>query len=114
MWQKLFPATHFLEVALAATARIKATEYVLDRSWTCRRWRKHSCWLAGEAVEFLSRQGATPEHADEWRSRVASHLRERVRGELFGNPVLIWILLNVVVPVVVRLVIDWWLNRKEA
>jgi len=31
-----------------------------------------------------------------------------------GNPVLIWILLNVVVPIVVRLVIEWWLNRKGA
>jgi len=95
------------------TAGIKATQYVLGHSWTCRRWRKHSCWLAGEAVEFLSRQGATPEHADEWRSRLASHLRERVRREQFGSPVLIWILLNVVVPIVVRLVIDWWLNRED-
>ena len=96
------------------TARIRASEYVLDRSWTCRRWRKHSCWLAGEAVKFLHRQGATRAHAHEWRSRVASHLAECVRRDLFGNPVLIWILLNVVVPIVVRLVIEWWLNREEA
>ncbi|MBN1910029.1 MAG: hypothetical protein JW818_09845 [Pirellulales bacterium] len=95
-------------------ARIEAIDYVLDRSWTCRRWRRHTCRLAGEAFEFLQRQSAQPEHAQEWRSRVASHLAECVRHDRYGNPVVIWILLNVVVPVVVRLVIEWWVHRKEA
>ena len=95
-------------------AHIKASQYVLGRSWTCRRWPRHSCWLAGEAVEFLARQDVSPARPDEWRSRLAAYMRGRVRGELVGNPVLIWILLNVVVPIVVRLVIEWWLNRKGA
>jgi len=95
-------------------AQIEATQYVLGHSWTCRRWRKHSRWLAGEAVKFLARQDVSPDRPDEWRSRLAAHLRGRVRGQLVGNPVLIWILLNVVVPIVVRLVIEWWLNRKGA
>jgi hypothetical protein len=30
-----------------------------------------------------------------------------------GNPVLVWILLHVVVPIVVRLVVEWWLARWE-
>jgi len=31
----------------------------------------------------------------------------------YGNPIVIWILLNIIVPVVVRLVIEWWLNRGK-
>lgn len=95
------------------TARIQAVDYVIDRSWTCRRWRSHACWLAGEAVEFLERQKAQPRDAQEWRARLGSHLAECVRRDRFGNPVLVWILLNVVVPIVVRLVIEWWLKRKD-
>ena len=94
--------------------RIEATQYVLDGSWTCRRWRKHTCWLVRDAVEFLPAQPRAGDQVDDWRPRLAAHLRERVRGQRFGNPILIYILLYVVVPIVVRLVVEWWINRRKA
>jgi len=94
-------------------ARINATDYVLARSWTCRRWRKHTCWLVREAIEFLPYAPRPGERPDVWRGRLRAHLRRQVRDAEFGNPVLIYILLNVILPIVVRLVIEWWLNRRD-
>ena len=28
-----------------------------------------------------------------------------------GNPILIWILLNIVIPIVIRLILEWWKNK---
>lgn len=93
--------------------RITATDYVLERSWTCRRWRKHTCWLVREAIEFLPHSPKTGERPEPWRERLREHLCRSVADERIGNPVLIFILLNIVIPIVVRLVIEWWLNRRE-
>lgn len=93
--------------------RIEATQYVLDRSWTCRKWRGHACGLVRDAVLLLPEEPVA-DQVDAWRKRLAAHLKDRVRGGRVGNPVIIFILLNVVVPIVVRLVIEWWLNRKDA
>ena len=96
------------------TLRIEATDYVLDHSWTCRRARKHACRLARCAVEYLETHDTAAYGTSELNDRLTLHLMARVRNEQVGNPLLIWILLNVVVPMVVRLVIEWWLNRKDA
>ena len=95
-------------------SRIEATQYVLDGSWTCRRWRKHTSWLVRDAVEFLPDHPSAGDQAGRWRSQLTAHLRKRVRSERYGNPIIIFILLNVVVPIVVRLVIEWWLKRRKA
>jgi len=47
--------------------------------------------------------------AGELRSSLAASVRAR-----YASPLVVWVLLNVVVPIVVRLVIEWWLRRKEA
>ena len=95
---------------------IEATKYVLDRSWTCRRNRKGVAWLVREAIEALP--GRVPENADPevWRTRIRNYLAGRLKrhGKEVGNPILIFILLNIVLPIVVRLVIEWWLHRKTA
>ena len=95
-------------------ARIGATQYVLDGSWACRQWRKHTCRLVRDAIEFLPDQPSAGDQAGRWRSQLTAHLRERVRSERYGNPIIIFILLKVVVPIVVRLVIEWWLKRRKA
>jgi len=91
----------------------QATQYVLDGSWTCRRWRPHTARLVREAVEFLPAQPRSGDQAEDWRPRLAAHLQERVRGQRVGNPVVVYILLYVVVPIVVRLVVEWWLRRRR-
>ena len=41
------------------------------------------------------------------------YLRRKVYEEYSGSPILVWVLLNIIVPVVIRLVIEWWLNRRK-
>jgi hypothetical protein len=94
--------------------RIEATQYVLDRSWTCRKWRGHACGLVRDAVLMLPETPVAADQVDAWRRRLAAHLKDRVRGGRVGNPVVVFIMLKVVVPIVIRLVIEWWLSQKDA
>jgi hypothetical protein len=55
---------------------------------------------------------AFQDRIEEWHSRLESHLKAAVRHK-YKNPAAVWILLNVIVPIVVKLVMQWWLNRKE-
>ena len=89
-----------------------AQEYVLRRSFVCRRVRKDACWLVAEALDYLRRQSDLPDGRQALRGRLRAHLRECVQRDA-GNPLLVWVLLNIVLPIVVRLVIEWWLNRDN-
>jgi hypothetical protein len=65
-------------------------------------------WMIAEAVQYLKcscRDGNEIE-------RMKKHLAGSVRAR-YGNPLLVWCLLNVILPIVVKLVIEWWFNRKE-
>jgi len=92
-----------------------AEDYCLARSRRLRLRAADSRWLARLAVEQLPPAPPRDFHRyeQEWRARLKGSLGKAVRRR-YGNPVIVWILLNVVVPVVVRLVIEWWLNRKGA
>ncbi|NLS96686.1 MAG: hypothetical protein GXX96_31505 [Planctomycetaceae bacterium] len=93
---------------------IEATEYVLGHSLTCRQWRGYAIAMVRDAVLMLPENPVAADQADDWRRRLAERLKDRVRQQRVGNPVVVFILLNVVVPIVVRLVIEWWLNREGA
>ena len=86
-----------------------ATDYVLSKSAVCRRFKRYTRALTLNAVDFLSQ---LPDGIDEkTKPRLLAHLRNRVREQKLGNPILIWILLYIVIPIVVRLILEWWLNR---
>ena len=80
-----------------------AQQYCLKRSWRLRLRRRDSEWLIEEAVRMGRLIG---------ERRLTVNLGLLVRMK-YGNPIVIWILLNIIVPVVVRLVIEWWLNRGK-
>lgn len=80
-----------------------AADYVVARSWIARRNERWARRLAKLAADDLA-DGGTAETA-------AARCRDTVRREV-GNPILVAILLNVVLPIVIKLVIEWWLNRK--
>ena len=61
-----------------------------------------------EAVEWLPATPGEPVRTRDLRE----HLAARIREEHAGSPILIFILLQIVLPIVVRLVIEWWLNRR--
>lgn len=88
---------------------VGATDYVLSRSAVCRRFKTHTRMLVLNAVDFLS---LLPDRVDEkTKGRLTAHLKNRIREKNLGNPILIWILLNIVLPIVVRLILEWWKNR---
>ena len=92
-----------------------AERYCLKRSQRLRLRSDDSRWLIRLAVDQLpdepSGQGGDEQCV--YRGRLTAVLREEVRTR-YGNPLVVWVLLNVVVPVVVRLVLEWWTHRKEA
>jgi hypothetical protein len=91
-----------------------AERYCLERSTRLRLRSADSRWLIRLAVDHLPDEsnghGRDKERA--CRRRLAAVLRDNVRKR-YGNPVVVWVLLNIVVPVVVRLVLEWWLHHKE-
>ncbi len=92
-----------------------AERYCLGRSRRLRLRSDDSRRLIRMAVDQLPDEpdAQGPEEECAWRKRLTAVLRDRVR-QRYGNPVVVWVLLNIVVPVVVRLVLEWWLHRKEA
>jgi hypothetical protein len=92
-----------------------AEQYCLACSVRLRLRSDDSRWLIRSAVERLSEEpcghGYDSERA--CRLRLVAYLEEKVRDR-YGNPVVVWVLLNIVVPVVVRLVLEWWVHRREA
>ena len=85
-------------------------DYCLARSRWLRCRPDDARWLVRLAAAQLPAQRETDEGA--LRHRITATLETAVRRR-YGNPVVVWLLLNVVVPIVVRLVVEWWLNRKE-
>jgi len=84
--------------------------YCLARSRWLRCRPDDARWLVRLAAAQLPAERATEE--EPLRERITATLTTAVRRR-YGNPVVVWLLLNIVVPIVVRLVIQWWLNRKE-
>jgi len=88
---------------------VGAIDYVLAKSAVCRRFKRHTRSLTLNAVDFLS---LLPDKVDEKnKAQLTTHLKNRIREQKLGNPILIWILLNIVIPIVVRLILEWWKNR---
>ena len=75
------------------------------------RMHAGSCVLA---VEHLPDQPPPDcrERYEEWHANLEDRLTQAVRQKC-GNPLVVWLLLNIVVPIVVKLVLEWWSNRKE-
>ena len=84
--------------------------YCLARSRWLRCRQDDARWLVRLAAAQLPTDRAT--EREPLRHRITATLETAVRRR-YGNPVVVWLLLNVVVPIVVRLVVEWWLNRKE-
>ena len=95
----------------------EARAYCLARSRMLRLWRWRDAalidGLIGEAVWQLPVR--VPEGAEpvRWRARLRQYFEQTLPGRRVGNPVLIWILLNIVIPIIVRLVIEWWLLERN-
>jgi hypothetical protein len=76
-----------------------------------RTRRGDARWLAQLAIERLPATAAGSDLAvvqDDLELSLETAIQRR-----YTNPVVVWILLKIFVPILVRLVIDWWTHRKE-
>ena len=92
---------------------VSAFTYAEERSFLAWSARESSLWLVHRAVHHLERM--PPEVRDEGQSH---ELRHRLRAELrqdirdrkprFGG-----FILSLLLPIIIRLVIEWWLARRN-
>jgi len=89
-----------------------AEKYCFKRSWRLRRCRGHTRYLIREALCILPPKrpkGSTRKH---WIKHLHDKLTVRVRQDC-KSAILIFILLQIVLPIVIRFIIEWWFNRKN-
>ena len=89
-----------------------AEKYCFKRSWRLRLCRGHTRYLIHEAMVILPPKrpkGATKKH---WTKYLHDKLTVRVRQNC-KSAILIFILLQIVLPIVIRFIIEWWFNRKN-
>jgi hypothetical protein len=92
-------------------------DYCTKRSWQLRLRLEDARWLIGLARKELPDRPA-PARFDAsqlraWHGRLQKRLRGAVQEKYPKNPAVTWVLLNIIVPIVVKLVTEWWLSRKE-
>ena len=80
----------------------------LRRSRWLRQRPRDARWMIAEAVNYLRHACRDGNEVERMRSHLARLVRVR-----YGNPLAVWFLLNVILPIVVKLVTEWWFNRKE-
>ncbi len=80
----------------------------LRRSRWLRQRPGDARWMITEAVDYLKCSCRDGNEIERMRTYLVDSVRAR-----YGNPLLVWCLLNVILPIVVKLVVEWWFNRKE-
>lgn len=91
----------------------ECSEYVLRRSWRARRAPRESRRLCGLAVIHLTMlpYEAQMGPADELRKHLRYQLTEDAKA---GNPKFTAIILQILISIIVKLIIEWWMRRREA
>jgi len=80
----------------------------LRRSRWLRQRPGDARWMIAEAVNYLKCSCRDGNEIERTRAYLAGSVRAR-----YGNPLVVWCLLNVILPIVMKLVIEWWFQRKE-
>lgn len=91
------------------------TEQVCGRSWWARRFRGSVRELIEESLLRLPPLPRREEREDALslqRRHLQQELAACTRAKRAGNPIAIWILINLVLPIVIEIVLNWWLNRE--
>ncbi len=65
-------------------------------------------WMIADGVNYLKCSCRDGCEIERMRSYLAAGIRSR-----YGNPLLVWFLMNIALPIVVKLVVEWWVHRKE-
>lgn len=87
-------------------------EGIVNSSRLLRLRRRDSVWLIENAIAALPLQPpGNVETRKLFENSLKTILERRIR-ERYGNPFIVFFLLKVILPIVIRLVIEWWLNSR--
>ncbi len=93
---------------------------IINSSFFLRKRRRDSHWLMNLAVQEIPNI-VFHDIAIGWFSsiredtilRMKNKLQKEIRSK-YGNPIIAWFLLYVILPIVVRLVINWWIKKLKS
>ena len=93
--------------------------YVLSRSWRCRRMPRRSRRLIRHCLDMMPYYTETKDEAwlhgemmeEAGRIQPVKFTRGRLRPK---NAAVLWLILKFVLPVLIRLVIEWWLSKQRS
>lgn len=80
----------------------EAADYVCKRSIRARAARRQSRWIVQCALRHLNAGASTDD--------VGRLVRKDVKA---ANPMFAMILIQILLPIIIRLIIEWWLNRNK-
>ncbi len=86
----------------------------LKKSFLLRIRKSDSRWLLHAAIRYLPPDSW--KMTDETYELVESNLKKYLVRDIrkrYGNPVIIFILIRIILPIIIRLVIEWWLNQNK-
>ena len=85
-------------------------DYCLARSTRLHVRPDDTRWLIRLAVGILERSQTSDRPV---LARAIEDSLTRAVRQRYGNPVVVWLLLHLVLPAVIRLVLAWWFEHKE-
>ena len=92
--------------------QMSAESYCFKQAPQLRRHRREAQWMVYKSVEFLPEKPPVGTTKEEWEGKLRKHLTTEIKSN-YKSAILIWILLYVVLPIIVRLMINWWFSQAE-
>ena len=89
-----------------------AEKYCFKRSWRLRLFRNHTRHLIRLSMFILPPKPPSCYTRKYWAKHLRDELSVQVRNDC-KNPIVIFILLQIVLPIVIKFIIEWWFNRKN-
>ena len=80
--------------------------YCFGRSWWLKRSPDNSRRLIRKTLDMVALSDSTNK---EW---LTERLGDDIRRKHPRNPILVYILLHIILPTIIRLVVEWWRKRK--
>jgi len=87
-------------------------DYCLSRSWRLRRFRGTSAGLIDQAVSVIDTANVNFD-TEYGREYLRNRLVRTARKQRAGNPIALFIITNILIPIIIKLVIAWWEKRQK-
>jgi hypothetical protein len=88
-----------------------AYAYIYSNSWQARRGGKRTRKLVEDAVWEINTMDRQRRQSMS-KLQLHAHIHSKLQEKNVGNPIIIALLLNVLISIVAKLIVDWWFNRQ--